>query len=368
MTRSLGLSSAVLALAWACSGSEKPAGIGLGNSAGSTNVGGQANSGGRSNATGGKGSGRAGAGGAAAVAGAGQAGTAGELGGAGFGTAGSLSAAGEPGTGLAGSGGGGALMAPTCDPNAAWSTSTALASLNTAAKEVLLDVTQDERSIVWLSGEGQNRSLLRAERSLASDNFGAPQTVAIPLGYDPGLGAALSPDGLRLILVASAGSGFAELTRSSRAVNFDPTPSTAAFETLNLIPQTAGQSLSSPVLNASQASLYYVGTMQISNVYQSHLSASSWGIGTLIGEGTLAGSAAKKNLLSAVSADGLTFFYFNEADNVQQARFRESLGSPLYQVVDLAQMKDARPNSTCTHLYYTKGDSGSGDLYFATKD
>jgi len=259
-------------------------------------------------------------------------------------------------------------VAPTCNPSATWSTSTALASLNTVAKEVLLDITQDERSIVWLSGEGQSRSLLRAERALASDNFGAPQTITLPLGYDPGLGAALSPDGLRLILVATTGSGFAEFTRSSRAANFDPTPSTAAFETLNLIPQTAGQILSSPVLHASQTSLYYVGTMEISNIYQSHLSGNSWGIGTLLGEGTLEGSAGKKNLLSAVSADELTFFYFNEAENVQQARFRESLDSPLYQVVGLAQMKDARPNSACTHLYYTKGDSGSGDLYFATKD
>ncbi len=317
---------------------------------------------------GGKGVGGTGAGGTGAMAGSGQAGTIGELGGAGFGMAGNLSAAGEPGTGLAGSGGGGPIVAPTCDPNATWTTSTALASLNTAAKEVLLDVTQDERSIVWLSGEGQSRTLLRAERALASDSFGTPQTVAIPLGYDPALGAALSPDGLRLILVATAGSGFAELTRSSRAANFDPTPSTVAFETLNLIPQTAGQSLSSPVLHAPQASLYYVGTMQISNIYQSHLSGNNWGIGSLLGEGTLDGSAGKKNLLSAVSADELTFFYFNEAENAQQARFRESKDSPLYQVVGLAQMKDARPNSACTHLYYTKGDSGSGDLYFATKD
>jgi len=368
MTRSLGFSSAVLALAWACSGSEKPAGIGLGNNAGNANLGGQATSGGKSNAMGGKGVGGTGAGGTGAMAGTGQAGAAAGLGGAGFGMAGNLSAAGEPGTGLAGSGGGGPIVPPTCDPNATWTTSTALTSLNTTAKEVLLDITQDERSIVWLSGEGQSQSLLRAERALTSDSFGAPQTITLPLGYDPGLGAALSPDGLRLILVATAGQGFAELTRSSRNVNFDPTPSTAAFETLNLIPQTAGQSLSSPVWHASQASLYYVGTMQISNIYQAHLSGNNWGIGSLLGEGTLAGSASKKNLLSAVSADELTFFYFNEAENVQQARFRENKDSPLYQVVGLAQMKDARPNSACTHLYYTKSDSGNGDLYLATKD
>lgn len=359
-----GFIASAMALIVACSESNKPKPIGLENTGGSSNLGGNSSAGGK---TGGK------SGGAASAAGSG-AGAAGETSSGGSGTggqqgfAGNLSAAGAPGTGLAGSGGQAQTTPPSCDPLATWANPTPLTSLNTANQETLLDVTKDERTILWLASEGQNKSLWVADRALASDAFGTPESVPLPIGYNPTLGAALSPDALRIILVADAGAGFAELARASRSDAFAATLSTAMFSTLNLIPTTAGQSLSSPVLHVSDNTFYYVGTTQTSAVYESHRVGNAWSVGSPLGTGLLDGTPGQRNLLSSVSDDELTYFYFNEAAGKEQARFRETKDAPLYEVVTYDNLNDARPNSACTRIYYTNTSSGNGDLYFTIKD
>ncbi|MDX2055985.1 MAG: hypothetical protein SFV15_26520 [Polyangiaceae bacterium] len=363
----LGTPAILMFSIWACSGSDRPGAFGTGNFAGESTLGGKAGTTGGANSGGTKSGGASGMMSIAGMSGAPAGGSAeagGRASGGNLGAAGDLSAGGEPGTGLAGSGGG-PTIAPTCSPTATWTNSVGVDSVNSGAKEILLDITHDELTIAWLKNDSQ---LHIADRTLPSDGFGNSHQVSVPNGYDPALGVALSADGLRLVLVATAGAGFAELTRATRSGNFDPTPSTAMFDTLNILPGTAGQSFRAPVLHAADNSLFYVGTMQVSSVYMSSRNGQSWGIGSLIGEGLLEGTQGNPNVLSAVSDDQLTFFYFNQAKGIQEARFRETSNSPLYDVVGFAQMKDARPNSACTHLYYSKGDSGNGDIYFAVRD
>lgn len=297
----------------------------------------------------------AGSGGDAEVAGAADAGAAGEAGGA----------AGDGGEGGLEQGMVVVVPPSTCSEAAAWTGATPLSGVSTTSDEKLLSITADELDIVFT----RDGALLHAHRSTAKGAFDAGSPVTVPDGYDSTAGAALSGDGKTLLLVASDGHGFAELTRAGRADDFGVTADSSAFVALNERAAQTQEHYANPVLAPNGSSLVFLSftpgiAMNLAIVYESVLSANIWAMPSSISQGIFDGTTEKRPLPSGLSSDSRTLFYYDEATSKQVARFRDrpDPNAPLYDFVDLGGRAGAVPNSTCQRIYYTS----NGDVLTET--
>jgi len=345
--------SATLALAAACSsGSDAHApaisGGGASNaragdagqsSGGDTQVGGRA-SGGKSNT-----SDEAGQGGIGNAAGAsGEAGAFGEGGAAGL----------EPGVVV--------VVPPSaCSESAKWKAPSPLTGIAGNGEERLLSITADELDILFV----RDGSVLLAHRTKASGDFGATSEVSVPAGYDVVAGAALSPDGKELVLVAKTGQAFAALTRASRSATFSAAADESPFYAINQRAIQTMEHYAAPVLAPNGESLVYTGFTPepeqgfpegvegVSRVYESRWVSGSWQMPESISEGFFDGTTAARPLASGLSSDSRTLFYFDEGTMKQAARFRDRPDAPLNVLIDLGHREGAVPNAGCDTLYYT---------------
>jgi hypothetical protein len=295
---------------------------------------------------------------------AGTAGTSEELGGAGQSSA-EGGAAGEAGASDAGAAGvaGAAPLPPgtvvtvtpgACSESADWTAATPVTNVTTSDDEELLSITADELDIVFT----RSAALFRAHRDVASGSFDSGSAVTLPDGYDASGGAALSPDGKTLVLVATSGQAFASVARSARNADFGTTADPTAFTGLN---QRAAQTMehyAHPVLSPDGKSFVFAAFTPavaggVAVVYESTSSNGAWAMPSNISAGLFNGTTEQRALPSGLSSDSRTLFYYDEASTHQMARFRDRPDAPLYDVVDLGGRVDAVPNVSCNRIYYS---------------
>lgn len=263
---------------------------------------------------------------------------------------------------------------PVCVSSMTWQAGTAL-SISTAQSDLFGAVTPDELTIAWMNAAG---AVLYADRSKASDPFGAPQTLTanVALGR-----VALSPDGLALVVVLGDHSSLAQSTRSARGAAFGTTLDKTPFASLDPIATEidAGStpphgSFADPMLSPDGQFLYYsqygVSTLTMCESYRKSGDTSPWGQGRNLLESQLRApdTSGTRMIPSGMSSDDLTLFYWDMAAQTERAAFRDSaLTNNTYkQFVALgATYQYAAPTGSCGRIYFSSTGNGGLDLFFA---
>jgi hypothetical protein len=251
-----------------------------------------------------------------------------------------------------------------CKTAAVWGAPTRL-TLSTAVDDLLLSVTPDELSILWFAGE----ELRLAERPSRSAAFGS--ATPIDGGADYFAGATLSPDGLTLLGVRRDGSGFGELHRTTRAAAFsgvlDQAPFTALYEAPGA--QRANGPFADPVFGADGLLLLYSaldeGSDGVSSIFAAtRLGAEdAWPWGTPVAGSPLQAIAGQFRHPTALSADALALFYWDDADGVERVAWRRRQSAAFGHVESLGDRKNAVPSADCQRLYFSAPGSGGSDVF-----
>jgi hypothetical protein len=281
------------------------------------------------------------------------------------GAAGDVSAQGGAGDGGDGAGDGGSeleiggapVLAPpgVCDP--VMKLGKAQAQEIGVPGATLLSMTADELSVAFTTGAADLLALHVADRASASGDF-AEKLVTLPEGFDASSGVALSSDGLKLIVVRSDHSGFAELSRASRSAEFGTEADPSAFAPINQQKPMSGHSVGWPVLAGDGQTLYFLSYFGQGLVRQSERDKYGvFGPGTEIDEFTLGGEEGAYKLINGVSSDQRAIFFFDQETSHQMALFRSAPGAPFYDPLDLGERRGASPNADCS-LVYSSIESG----------
>lgn len=237
-----------------------------------------------------------------------------------------------------------------------------------ASDTILGSVSPDGLSVAWTipgsssPGDSTPPSVFVADRASTSDAFGSPQAV----DFGPTLIAsdrvALSPDGLRLVAVRADQQAFVELSRSARTVPFGSPPEDS-FATINAAAQTRGDRLGDPTIAGDDRAFFYTRALAVIESKRSSTELWPEGTSTLI---DYALDPGQRPRLSAVSADHLTLFFWDEQRLVENAAWRISGDDPFQTVMRLPLVPRAQPNASCTGLFFASPDPGGVYLASAT--
>ena len=277
-----------------------------------------------------------------------------ELGGADdSGDAGDASDAGSNAVEYGGSGGGQPLPGPTlCNAHAAWAAPSSVADVSSPASETLLSITPDELDLAFL----RDGALHVAHRATPSAAFSVGAAIVLPSGWSASLGASLSSDGKRLIVVSTPDqTKLGELSRATRDAAFAGAVDETAFVVVNQSAIYAGKRYASPVVSTGDGQLFVNSAFAngSSTVVVSTSNDGVWAAPKSLAGQLLNGASGARRLPTGVSADLRTLFYFNEQTSLEEARFRDSAlaSSPLYDIMSLGTRRGAIPNSACNRLY-----------------
>lgn len=129
-------------------------------------------------------------------------------------------------------------LAPRCDPQKPFGTPIAIDELNTAAEDMISDVSDDELTIYLGSNRnGPGVRLFYATRDTPDSTWGAPQALFPNDGGFDDWSATVAPRGLTAVIASSRGSTSIDLYVATRTSTFqafgDPAPATATNSTAN---------------------------------------------------------------------------------------------------------------------------------------
>jgi hypothetical protein len=254
----------------------------------------------------------------------------------------------------------GAAAEPVCDPALKLGTPQPLAGFDTAADEVLLSITHDELSLAFT----RDAELYVADRGAPDDDFQSAELVSVPQGFTHERGAALSGDGLRLVLADDIG-GLAELARAARGQPFAGAARPERYATLNELAQQFGAILASPVLSADGENLYYV---RITGPDSLTFQASG---GKLFQQRPrpeevflLGSSDGEPKQPMAVSFDELAIFFFDQQAGHAAGLWRKRRDSAFNIAAQFPEQSGIAPNADCSRFYVTREIAGSYDIAF----
>jgi len=244
-----------------------------------------------------------------------------------------------------------------CSESATWSGASALSGIS-IDENLPLSLTEDELDLAFVHGG----ALYTAHRAQATGSFTVGAAVAVPSGWDPRQGFALSSDGKRLVLVNADQTALGELTRPARDAAFGAAVDETAFAVLNQASTYSGNVFASPVLSVDDEQLFLSSTAPSGGstvvvATRTHTN-DVWGSAGRIGA-ELDGPSGGRRLPTGISADARTLFYFNEESKREEARWRgaPTTNSPLYDMVNLGTRRGAAPNTACNRLYSSAAGS-----------
>jgi hypothetical protein len=216
----------------------------------------------------------------------------------------------------------------------------------------LLGLTPDELTMVWLEPESSEVVYFVADRSSREDAFGEPQRLA---GQSV---LAVSPDGLRLVVLSDDQSALLERTRASRGQAFGAA-SEGELGALNADAQAKGHAFSSCAFSPDGLELFYtVGN--VDEPYPLHESRRTepgpWPMGTALENCELQAHAGLGRYPTAVSPDGKTLFFYDAWRNVARAAWRATPAQPFTWFRDLGDWRSVQVTATCD-LYYSAPDA-----------
>jgi hypothetical protein len=248
------------------------------------------------------------------------------------------------------------MIAADCDPTATIGTGTAVPIDSNMPTEGLIAVTPDELTIAWFSAVGAAGAYLFADRASEDDDFD-------PSVQGPPYMVGLSPDGLRLVTLASDGT-YLEHTRAARGSVFG-SPSEGAFSTINADARASRLLLADCVISSDDRTLYYTAagadtedTLRVSR----RTGTGDWPVGDEVTQCELKSYGSLGPHPTGVSDDGLTLFFFDSSRGTTRAGWRETPTSPFVWFRDLGEQGAAQPNTACNRLYYSSGTTTAGIL------
>jgi len=218
--------------------------------------------------------------------------------------------------------------------------------------ESFVGITPDELTIVWSQLGSSSVQYFVADRPSADESFDLPTTIQAD-----GIVVGLSPDGLRIVVLARDGSGYSELVRTERGAPFDSVV-VDAFEMLNEAAEEGGfRYVGGAISGDDRVFVYQVFTGE-DDRYPVHLSRRDsvdepWPLGE---PQEICELEAHEDLVkrpTAVSADGLTLFFYDPDRGVARAAFRTDVDEPYEWFVNLGPFGTVVPNGECTRLYHT---------------
>lgn len=274
-----------------------------------------------------------------------------EAGGANSGAGGAVDAAAGQTYELAGA----PMLGPpgVCAPDLALDDDEAVA-LDVDGDVTLLSMTPDELSVAFTMESDAAFALYVADRA-SSDAELVATAVTLPSGYEAASGAALSADGLRLLLVMSDHSGFGELQRESRASAFAGEPDVTAYAQINALKPMSGRSVGWPVISNDGQHLYFLSYFGQGLVTLSKRGDDGvFDFGTTIDEYTLGGDEGAYKLPNGLSPDERAIFFFDEATQHAMALFRSRPEAPFYDPLDLGARRGAAPSADCARVYSSR--------------
>lgn len=257
---------------------------------------------------------------------------------------------------------------PSCWPPT--TTTNSIGSLSSANDDVFAAITPDERTLVYYRVSSSDTvSVLVSDRSTAKATFPAAGAVTTPPTGIAAKGMAISPDGLRLVLVSADGRSLRQIVRPSRSALFDGTADATPFANVNKLAADGPSRLGYPVLGSDDRTLYFTygdPTLAPSIRRASRASAADpWGsIGPVEGS-AVSGTGTMGMVPTGVSPDGRTLFVWALTGNREYAVYPEP-GSDLFTGrKDLGDKRFASPAGDCLSLYYCAPTSAAGlDLFF----
>jgi hypothetical protein len=228
-------------------------------------------------------------------------------------------------------------------------------------------ITDDGLTITWTTSSDSR--IVYADRPSRGDKFNKysklPTTV-IADGYPAIDRTAVSSDGLRVIIVSADHKRFGQVARHTREDLFDTFINEAPFTALNSSTGPA-ESLGDPVLMGDDRTLYFsrYGLESGPTVFVAYRAdeKSSWVIQGAVGGPELEAVGGLRRRLTGVSADQLTFFYFDETVGHARAARRPALDQPAGAPFELPAWQAVLPNRECSELYLARGAVGALDLF-----
>jgi hypothetical protein len=280
------------------------------------------------------------------------------------GASGAQESGGSAGVGSAGASEAGA-PATLCSMTSGWGPSLTLA-ISTAADDFLGSLTPDELSLAWTTSDGGALQIEYADRPSLADPFGPARILSGAFAQDR---AALSPDGLKLVLVNADRRGFTQYTRSLRTEDFgNPGSGPLASYAPDLLP--SGHSLADPVLAPDNKTFIYseYGSGVVDTVHQSKrlFDGDPWSPGNVLGAVELQASGTDRRRPTGISADGRTLFFWDDTSAHERAGFFSLERAQFSRFVDLGQLRGAEPNAACTRLYFSGPGQSSLELMVAS--
>ncbi len=261
-----------------------------------------------------------------------------------------------------------------CRPDAMWTSPVRVSLFD--GDDTLAAVSGDERTVAWSRMSGPSPELFVADRPDVASDFGAPQAVS-PAGGIFGGRAALSPDGLQLVVVSPNQRQLVVLARPEHGEAFElageGTTETVLFARLNasLAELPDGHSIDDPVWSKDGTEFLFTVTS---------LDGATIHVATRTGSGAFSAAVARNDCElashgvgasrrpTAMSADGLTLFYFDEARNRARAAFRAKRDALFSVFVDLGERAAAQPNASCDALWSVRAmGAGSSETVRETR-
>jgi hypothetical protein len=223
----------------------------------------------------------------------------------------------------------------------------------------LAAITPDELTIAWIDKSTTPPRIMFADRAAPTDPFGAAAAIAPATAYLGDEGAALSPDGTRLVVVLASGKGFTEYVRSIRPGSFFAQPSDVQFQAMNQtlgFEMPAAEVFSAPIVGADDQHFYYSrhGGGTAETVYESTRKGNiPWTVGVAPTGDAVQSFCGRGRRPSGISSDLLTIFYWDEASMSERAAWRASPTAPFTGGIDLGARPDTQPSQSCTRIYHT---------------
>jgi hypothetical protein len=251
-----------------------------------------------------------------------------------------------------------------CRPDATWSSPVPVVFSDGA--DALATVSADERTVAWFHVGGPSPVLLVADRPDVASPFGASRAVS-PDGGMFGTRAALSPDGLQLVVVGPDRRHLVALTRTALGEPFaaaeEGSADGVAFAQLNAdladLPDDDG--VDDPVWSRDGVELLFsVASLDGTTIHAAKRQGSAaFSVPTALADCELASrGVGRSRRPTGMSADGLTLFYFDEARKLARAAFRATRTAPFSVFVDLGERAGAQPNATCDALWSLRAPAG----------
>ena len=268
--------------------------------------------------------------------------------------------------------GGDAAVGSACTPGFTFGAPMAVNGI-AAGDKMFGAVTPDELTVAWVTPSG---GVMYADRTDSSQAFGAGQTLAGTYEHDR---VALGADGLTLIVVMQGAAAFGQVTRAARAQAFAGAPDTTPFAALNATGNGESDGgrpkgyVGDPVLSADGKQLFfsvYGSGNMVDTVALSEKFGAGWLKPVILTQPELGATMAGRRRPTGLSADGKTFFWWDEIDNKEKAGWRKTATSfdlTFSGIVDLGDKKDAQPTAKCTRLYFTNPPAAPSDVKLADK-